>query len=196
MYTFYVGGYSVFFLSFFQAPHDDVEQMLESGHLLVSTTYFERNLAANFQRDKETELSRNRDVGFWIRLNPEGAWESVRSLLPLSVVPKLLHDEFLAMEVVIKNGKKHVIFRGLAIVVNDSDVKLDISICHVSLVHGRDPSLGTSKLNIVIEEIFENQSYHPISGWGNKLPGFRSTGPGRWSTRDFSCSSKVCMFVE
>ncbi|KAH8501006.1 hypothetical protein H0E87_016007 [Populus deltoides] len=173
-----------------RAPHDDVEQMLESGHLLVSTTYFERNLAANFQRDKETELSRNRDVGFWIRLNPEGAWESVRSLLPLSVVPKLLHDEFLAMEVAMKNGKKHVIFRGLAIVVNDSDVKLDISICHVSLVHGRDPSLGTSKLNIVIEEIFENQSYHPISGWGNKLPGFRSTGPGRWSTRDFSCSSK------
>ncbi|KAJ6689863.1 hypothetical protein OIU85_006185 [Salix viminalis] len=173
-----------------RAPHDDGEQMLESGHLLVSTTYFERNVAANFQREKETELSRNRDVGFWIRLSPEGAWESVRSLLPLSVVPKLLHDEFLAMEVVMKNGKKHVIFRGLAIVVNDSDVKLDISICHMSLVHGHDPSLGTSKLNIVIEEIFENQRYHPISGWGNKLPGFRSIGPGRWSTRDFSCSSK------
>ncbi|KAJ6768459.1 hypothetical protein OIU74_022180, partial [Salix koriyanagi] len=166
-----------------RAPHDDVEQMLESGHLLVSTTYFERNVAANFQREKETELSRNRDAGFWIRLSPEGAWESVRSLLPLSVVPKLLHDESLAMEVVMKNGKKHVIFRGLAIVVNDSDVKLDISICHMSLVHGHDPSLGTSKLNIVIEEIFENQRYHPISGWGNKLPGFRSIGPGRWSTK-------------
>ncbi|CAK7326271.1 unnamed protein product [Dovyalis caffra] len=173
-----------------RAPHDNVENMHESGYLLVSTAYFERNVAANFQRDKETEESHNRDVGFWVRVSPEGAWESIRSLLPLSVVPKSLHNEFLAMEVVMKNGKKHAIFRGLAIAVNDSDVKLDISICHVSLVHGRDPSLGTSKLNIVIEEIFENQRYHPISGWGNKWPGFRSNDPGRWSTRDFSYSSK------
>lgn len=198
MYMFSVGGYFVFFflVTLFQVPPDSVENMHNSGCLLVSTTYFERNVIANFQRDKETEDSHNRDVGFWVRLSPEGSWESVRSLLPLSVVPKSIHNEFFAMEVIMKNGKKHAIFRGLAIVVNDSDVKLDISICHVSLVHGHDPCLGTSKLNIVIEEIFENQRNNPISGWGNKWPRFRSNDPGRWSTRDFSYSSNVSIFVE
>lgn len=174
-----------------QAQHDDDNDLHDCGFLLVSTTYFERNLVANFQREKKAEDSCTRDVGFWVRFSPEGAWESIRSLLPLSVVPKSVQNDFIAMEVVMKNGKKHAIFRGLAAVVNDSDVKLDISICHVSLVHGHDPSLGISNLNIVIEEIFENQRYHPISGWGNKWPGFRSNDPGRWSTRDFSYSSKV-----
>ncbi|XP_062178337.1 uncharacterized protein LOC133883124 isoform X2 [Alnus glutinosa] len=161
---------------------NNVEDMHDQGCLLVSTTYFERKTVANLKIDAVNENVIDRDIGFWVGLRPEGMWESVRSLLPMSVVPKSFQNDFIAMEVVLKNGKKHVIFRGLATVVNDTDFKLDISVCHVSLIHGHGPS--------VVEEIFENQRYHPISGWNNKWPGFRSDDPGRWSTRDFSYSSK------
>lgn len=170
-------------------PSND-EDMHDYGCLSVSTSYFEKKLTANFQRDKETENGLHRDVGFWVGLGPEGAWECFRSLLPLSVVPKTLKDEFVALEVVMKNGKKHAVFRGLATVVNDSDVKLDVSICHVSKIHSQDSSFESNNHNDVAEEIFENQRFQSVSGLGNKWPGFRNNDPERWSTRDFSYSSK------
>ncbi|KAJ8767440.1 hypothetical protein K2173_017484 [Erythroxylum novogranatense] len=168
---------------------ENIDDLHESGCLVVSTVYFERTVLANIQKEKEAEDTFDRETGFWVRLSPEDAWESIRSLLPLSVVPKSICDDFVAMEIVLKNGKKHAIFRGLATVINDSDVKMDISVCHISLIHCHDPSSGASNLNIVIEEIFENQYYHPSSGWGSKSSGSQSNDPARWSDRDFSYSS-------
>lgn len=165
--------------------------MADCGILSVSTSYFERRTIANFQRDAGNENFIDRDTGFWVGLHADGEWQSIRSLLPLSTSPILLQDDYIAMDVVMRNGKKHAILRGLVTVVNDSDVKLDISICHVSLIQGHDASLGSGILNIVVEEIFENQRYNPKSGWGDQLLGFRHDDPGHWSTRDFSRSSKV-----
>ncbi|GKV06822.1 hypothetical protein SLEP1_g18658 [Rubroshorea leprosula] len=164
----------------------NVEDMHECGCLFVSTSYFERNAAANFQRDFDSKNAGGRDVGFWVGLGPEGPWEGVRSLLPLSVIPKSIQNDFIAMEVVMKNGKKHAVFRGLATVANDSDVNLDIFNCHMSMVQ----DLGIGSHNIVLEEIFENQRYQPLSGWSNDLPGVCSDDPGPWSTKDLSYSSK------
>ncbi|KAK6930330.1 Vacuolar protein sorting-associated protein 13, DH-like domain [Dillenia turbinata] len=148
------------------------------GCLVVSTSNFERKTIDNYQRDMETEVGADRDIGFFVGLSPDDEWESFRSMLPLSVVPKSLKDTPIAMEVVMKNGKKHAILRGLATVINDSDVKLEFSICPVSV--------SPSNHNIVVEEVFENQRHHPISGWHNK----GSTDQNHWSTRDFSYKSK------
>lgn len=126
----------------------------------------------------------DRDVGFWVGLGPQGTWETIRSLLPLAVVPKSLNGDYIAMEVAMKNGKKHAIFRSLTTVVNESDVRLDFSVCHVS-----NPS-GSNSNVAVLEEVFQNQHYQPSSGWGNNWSG---VGPGPWSTREFSNSSKVCV---
>ncbi|KAJ4843890.1 hypothetical protein Tsubulata_025940 [Turnera subulata] len=169
---------------------ENAEDAAACGYLSVSTTYFERNVLPSFERFEETGGSCHRDIGFWVRLGPNVEWQSIRSLLPLTVVPKSIQNNFFAMEVVMKNGKKHVIFRALATVINDSDVKLDISVCNISLVHGQGPLTAPRNPNIVIEEIFENQYYHPGSGWGNKRPGFQINGPCRWSNRDFSYSSE------
>ncbi|KAK7363427.1 hypothetical protein VNO77_05570 [Canavalia gladiata] len=165
----------------------NVEAMLD-GCLFVSTSYFERNKIANLQKDMESENIGDRDIGFWVGLGPEGEWESIRSLLPLSVVPKSLQNEYIGMEVVMKNGKKHVIFRGLITVVNDSDIILNISTWHAS--HGCEASHGANSSNAVVEEVFQNQCYQPLSGWGNNWPGVHHDNPGHWSTRDFSYSSK------
>ncbi|KAK7264763.1 hypothetical protein RJT34_32373 [Clitoria ternatea] len=166
--------------------HSNAEA-INDGCLYVSTSYFERNRIANLQKDMEIEEVGDRDIGFWVGLGPEGDWESIRSLLPLSLVPKSLQNRYICMEVVMKNGKKHVIFRGLVTVVNDSDVILNISTSHAS--HG-DPSLGENSSNNVIEEVFQNQYYQPSSGWGNNWPDVYHDNPGHWSTWDFSYSSK------
>lgn len=175
---------------------NDPENMTDCGILLVSSSYFERRTIANFQRDVGNENFIDRDTGFWVGLRADGAWQSIRSLLPLSTAPILLQDDYIAMDVVMKNGKKHASLRGLVTVVNDSDIKLDISICHVSLIHEYDASLGTGSSNIVVEEIFENQRYHPNSGWSDQVLGFRHDDPGHWSTQDFSHSSKVTFFLQ
>lgn len=170
-------------------PNNDGDASV-NGCLCVSTSYFERNTLANFQLEVENEDAVDRDIGFWVGLGPDGSWESVRSLLPLSVVPKSLLNDFFAMEVVMKGGKKHAIFRGLATVVNDSDIKLDISISSVSLPHGSEHSQHTSGSNTVVEELFENQCFQPISTGGNRWSGSCRDEPAWWSTRDFSYSSK------
>lgn len=163
---------------------------MHDGTLLVSTSYFERNTIANLQKDVKSENDADGDLGFWVGLEPEGEWKSIRSLLPLSVVPKSLQNEFIAMEVVMKNGKKHAIFRSLVTVVNDSDVGLNISTCHSS---GTDFIPAVSSNSSTVEEVFQNQYYNPTSGWGNKWPS-NLKNPGHWSTRDFSYSSKVCLY--
>lgn len=167
---------------------------MQNGSLSVSTSYVERNTIVNLQKDVISENDADRDVGFWVGLGPEGEWKSVRSLLPLSVVPKSLENEFFAMEVVMKNGKKHVIFRSLVTVVNDSDVRLNIFTCHSSLSLGTDSLHRVSSNLSAVEEVFQNQYYHPTSGWGNKWPTHLEK-VGQWNTRDFSRSSKVlCLF--
>ncbi|WVZ12338.1 hypothetical protein V8G54_016868 [Vigna mungo] len=163
-------------------------EAMHDGCLFVSTSYFERNKIANLQSDMERENDDDRDIGFWVGLSLESDWVSIRSLLPLSVTPVSLQKEYIGMEVVMKNGKKHVIFRGLVTVVNDSDVILNIMTSHASHTHG--PSLQVNSSSTVTEEVFQNQYYQPSTGWGNNWPGVHNDNPGHWSTRDFSNSSK------
>ncbi|PRQ39555.1 putative vacuolar protein sorting-associated protein [Rosa chinensis] len=124
--------------------HNQLEDPDEYGCLLVSTSYFERKTTPSLQRDLENENVVDRDIGFYIGLGPKGVWQGIRALLPLSVVPKLLQDDFIALEVMLKNGRKHAIFRGLATVVNETDVTLKLSVCGASLIQVYDSSSGTS----------------------------------------------------
>ncbi|XP_019431159.1 PREDICTED: uncharacterized protein LOC109338390 isoform X1 [Lupinus angustifolius] len=162
-------------------------EAMHNGCLFASTSYFERNTIAKIQQDMESKNVVDGDIGFWVGLGPEGEWESVRSLLPLSVVPKSLNTEYIGMEVVMKNGKKHAIFRSLVTVVNDSDVVLNILTSLAS--YGSDPLLVANSSNNVVEEVFQNQCYSS-SGWGSNWPAVHLDNPGHWSTRDFSYSSK------
>lgn len=144
----------------------------------------------NSQTGIECTDSGDSEVGFWVGLGPDGPWESFGSILPLSVVPKSLNQNTFAFEVVMRNGKKHATLRALAIILNDADIKLEVSICPAYISNSLT-NVERGSTPLVTEEIFENQRYLPISGWGNKGSGFDSNDPGRWSTRDFSYSSKV-----
>ncbi|XP_076932508.1 uncharacterized protein LOC143598077 [Bidens hawaiensis] len=151
------------------------------GCLVASTSYYEMKAVSNLQNTLEQDKD---DVGFSVGLGPEGVWEGFRSFLPLSVITKKMDKDFIAMEVVMKDGKKHAILRGLATVANELDVKLDINISR-----SHKPSQAVGSVNIAVEEIFENQRHSSILGWGNKRSNFRGNDPGRWSNRSFSYSS-------
>ncbi|WOH07393.1 hypothetical protein DCAR_0726823 [Daucus carota subsp. sativus] len=103
--------------------------------LVVSTSYFERKLVANVLSEVEEGNDVDRDIGFWVGLSPKGSWESFRSFLPLSVITKTLNGDYIAVDVIMKNGKKHAVLRGLVTVINDSDVKLEVTTCHASVIH-------------------------------------------------------------
>lgn len=169
------------------------EENKECGLLVISTTYYERNIDMNFQRSLQSTIAVDRDVGFWVGLGPEGPWESFSSVLPLSVIPKSLDRNPFAFEVLMRNGRKHAILRTLAVIMNETDIKVEISLCPSSMLNS--PLLNKGKENpaVVSEEIYENQRYQPISGWGN-ISNFHGD-PGHWSTRDFSYSSKVINYL-
>lgn len=166
------------------------EDRKDYGVLVVSTCYIERNTQQSFQSGTDDEEF-DTDVGFWIGLSPDGPWESFSSVLPQSIVPKSLNKNPFAFEVSVRNGKKHGVLRALALIANDANIKLEVSVCPVNMLSSPLSNVESGSSTTVIEEVFENQRYQPIAGWGNKSVGFRGNDLGRWSNRDFSYSSKV-----
>nr|CAD1836498.1 unnamed protein product [Ananas comosus var. bracteatus] len=165
------------------------EDRKDYGVLVVSTCYIERNTQQSFQSGTDDEEF-DADVGFWIGLSPDGPWESFSSVLPQSIVPKSLNKNPFAFEVSVRNGKKHGVLRALALIANDANIKLEVSVCPANMLSSPLSNLESGSSTTVIEEVFENQRYQPIAGWGNKSVGFRGNDLGRWSNRDFSYSSK------
>lgn len=190
----YLVFFLVFFLTFSYFQGQRIDEMGSGCCLSVSTSFIEKSMVTDLDNKPGDVNDVDGDMGFCVALGPEGPWEGFRSSLPLSVGTKKLKDDFVALEVSMRNGKKHAVFRGLATVTNDSDITLNISTCHVSVINGHEISPRTSRHQIAVEEIFENQQYHPVSGWNNNEYRSRDSDPRRWSTRDFSYSSRVSFF--
>ncbi|KAG5388182.1 hypothetical protein IGI04_029723 [Brassica rapa subsp. trilocularis] len=143
-------------ISSYTLQRKNAEEIHDNGCLLVSTSYFEKTTIPNTLRNMESKDFADGDTGFWIGVRPDDSWHSIRSLLPLSVAPKSLQNDFIAMEVSMRNGRKHATFRCLATVVNDSDVNLEISVSS-----DQNVSSGPSNHNALISS---RSSY--ILPWG------------------------------
>ncbi|KAL3812236.1 hypothetical protein ACJIZ3_013504 [Penstemon smallii] len=126
-----------------RGQHSD--EMHSRGCLFVSSAYVEKSTVADIGNDQRDGSELDGDVGFWVSVGPGGPWDGFRSLLPLSVSTRKLKDDFVALEVSMKNGKKHAKFRALAMVNNDSDIKLDISTCHISTINDSDDWARTNQ---------------------------------------------------
>ncbi|XP_010500318.2 PREDICTED: uncharacterized protein LOC104777719 [Camelina sativa] len=132
-------------ISSYTLQRKNAEDKHDNGCLLISTSYFEKTTIPNTLRNIESKDFVDGDTGFWIGVRPDDSWHSVRSLLPLGIAPKSLQNDFIAMEVSMRNGRKHATFRCLATVVNDSDVNLEISISS-----DQNVSSGASNHNALI----------------------------------------------
>jgi vacuolar protein sorting-associated protein 13A/C len=159
---------------------------------VLSSCYVERSTHSNFQSWKG---SKNSEIDFWIGLSPDGPWESFTAVFPLSVIPKSLNNSHFGFEVTMRNGKKHATLRSLAVIVNDSDVKLEVSVCPVNMLNSSVFSTRSTSSISAVAEVFENQWYRPITGWGtNPSNNDHGNDLRQWSTRDCSYSSKVKFF--
>ncbi|KAL3831089.1 hypothetical protein ACJIZ3_019891 [Penstemon smallii] len=126
-----------------RGQHSD--EMHSRGCLFVSSSYVEKSTVTDIGNDQRDGSELDGDVGFWVSVGPGGPWDGFRSLLLLSVSTRKLKDDFVALEVSMKNGKKHAKFRALAMVNNDSDIKLDISTCHISTINDSDDWARTNQ---------------------------------------------------
>ena len=134
------------------------------------------------------------DIGLWLAVTPQGPWAGLRSVLPAATIPKEIGRRVLALEVSMQQNQKCVKVRGLVMVVNNTDMALDICLCPFPLLNIPDGSTKDSESNVstIMEEIFENQRFQPFAGWGSKWPGHMMPGdPSRWSNRDYSITSQV-----
>jgi vacuolar protein sorting-associated protein 13A/C len=144
---------------------------------------------AGFQKE---EVDRS-DIGLWFSSNSEGPWTGMRSVLTLGTFPRQVCDQTLAVEVSLQQGSKQVNVRSLVTVVNNTDMSIAMCICPFSRLNTPDGGkTGTDEPDVALEEVFENQRFQPVAGWGSKWPGhLMPTDPGRWSSRDLTSSSQV-----
>lgn len=174
-----------------KSANDAGNECSNCGFISLTTYYFTAQGDKSLRVDSLNRYS-NGEIGLMVGLSPEGPWTSIRSVLPLSTIPKELNGTF-GVEVVMQKGQKHAILRSLFSIMNDTDITLQVCVCPLSLLHSPDVQSSSDKHwpVVEIEEIFENQRYNPLSGWGNKRPGLlMSNDPGRWSRNDYSYSSK------
>ncbi|KAL3679175.1 hypothetical protein R1sor_022131 [Riccia sorocarpa] len=174
----------------------DAGELPSSGSISVSMFFF--SSASNQPASGEgtsgfqKEEVLGSDIGLWLSANSEGPWTGLRSVLTLGTVPRQIGEQHLAVEVTMQQGLKHVKVRSLVMVVNKTDIELSVCICPLSLLNTPDGGRSAGdELDVVTEEIFENQRFQPLAGWGSKWPGhLMPTDPGRWSSRDYSVSSQ------
>ncbi|CAM6107047.1 unnamed protein product [Calypogeia fissa] len=116
----------------------------------------------------------------------------MRSVLMLRTFPRQIGEQSVAVEVSLQQGSKHVKLKILVTVVNSTDMSLAVCICPFSRLNTPDGrKSATDEQDVVVEELFENQRFQPLGGWGSKWPGhLMPTDPGHWSSRDLSSSSQ------
>lgn len=104
----------------------------------MSTSFYDQNTILNAQREVDNSNTTEGDIGFWVGGGSSGPWVSFGSLLTLSVIPKSLNGKHFAFEVFTRNGNKYAVLRPLAKVINDTDVKLEISVCPAAVLNKQD----------------------------------------------------------
>lgn len=125
-----------------------------------------------------------------VSVTKNGPWSPVRLNYGLGPAPWHLGRDYLASEMVVHDGVKHLFVRTLVTVVNETEYQLEARLCPDFLLgsekDGNELDVNGSE-NAVEEEVFENQRKQPGKAWSHPtLP----TDPGHFGTRDLSGSSK------
>ena len=168
----------------------------ENGHIMLAVHYFtiygeEEDDEESEDTDSQQNNGSQKFGGIEVSVTRNGPWSPVRLNYGLGPAPWHLGRDYLASEMVIHEGVKHLFVRTLVTLMNETECFLEARLCPDFLV-GQETDgngLGVNNLeNSVEEEIFENQRTQPGKGWVNPtLP----TDPGHWCRRDLSGSSKV-----
>ena len=163
------------------------------GDISVADYAFTVGMSGHMQTAKT--LQREADDSLYIdsvlqlAMEPVGPWAGLRSMTAIMTVPMAVNSRTLAVEMSMRAGLKCVTLRSLAVLYNSTDVPLDLCVCPRSLLSSNDLSAEVEKVE---EEVYENQRFSPLLGWGSNWPGhLLPNDPARYSTRDLGNSSTV-----
>lgn len=133
-----------------------------------------------------------------IQVSParEGPWTTVNLNCAASAVCWRKGHDSIAREVSVKGSNKYLIIRSLVSVLNQTDFSIELCLFSESsnsqLEYSNDHCQGHEQQisdNFAQDEVFENEKYHPLLGWGSSCPGhLLPSDPGHWSMRDDSSS--------
>eukprot|EP00850_Spirogloea_muscicola_P018627 SM000173S02996 [mRNA] locus=s173:28246:52241:- [translate_table: standard] len=137
--------------------------------------------------------------------SPEGPWTGIRWLQSTGtrIVPRRVGQRGLAVEVLSLSSERlgagtHARLRSLATLVNNCAVPLEARCWPRALLDEAGPASEAAQrgsTTLMAEEVFENQRYQPVAGWGSSWPGhLLPMDPPRWTSADGSKSSRE--FVE
>ncbi|MCO5593423.1 hypothetical protein L7F22_047437 [Adiantum nelumboides] len=170
----------------------DESSINESGSLVVNVYHFSEKVS----RHADTAIQGTnypKESALLLGLSSNGPWSSIRAVLALGPVPIHVPSGYVALDVAMQEGQKMATLRSLVTLSNDTDSALEVCACPMSLLNSPDDALlrQSNEPVVEVEELFENQRYQPLAGWGSKWPGhFLPMDPGRWSSRDNKRSSQ------
>eukprot|EP00850_Spirogloea_muscicola_P005223 SM000023S07679 [mRNA] locus=s23:814661:836470:+ [translate_table: standard] len=132
--------------------------------------------------------------------SPEGPWTGIRWLQStgIRIVLCRVGQRGLAVEVHSLSSERlgagtHARLRSLATLVNNCAVPLEARCWPRALLDEAGPASEAAQsrsTTLMAEEVFENQRYQPVAGWGSSWPGhLRPMDPPRWTSADGSQSS-------
>ncbi|CAI5962204.1 unnamed protein product [Closterium sp. NIES-65] len=114
---------------------------------------------------------------------PDGEWCWVRSMAGIMTLALALEGRPVAAELGVRGGLKCVTLRSLVLLRNATDAPVDVCVCPFVLLDFADEDAEEE----VEEEMYENQRYQPMLGWGSLWPGhFMPGDPARFSALDLS----------
>eukprot|EP00850_Spirogloea_muscicola_P002380 SM000009S23509 [mRNA] locus=s9:423530:451441:+ [translate_table: standard] len=154
----------------------------------------------SLQEEVESNASGDEPGTIQVGYQETGPWVKIGSMYSQGAVPWVIGEEQVASETKVERGVKHLVVRSLVVVVNETDLPIAVCLCPRSLlcsdlVGQNDGNSGGARSSqwqtVVLEEVFENQRYQPVAGWGSSWPGHLFlTDPKRWSDRSFKQSSQ------
>ncbi|BBN04917.1 vacuolar protein sorting-associated protein 13A/C [Marchantia polymorpha subsp. ruderalis] len=140
---------------------------------------------------KDADGKRHESGTFQFSPSPEGPWSHVGLNYALGAAPWQVNKDIMASEFYVDGGVKHLIIRSLVVVQNGTDFDVEVSLCMVSALGVKRAVRESGVGETVEEEVFENERYQPLSGWGSKWPGhLLPSDPGRYSDRDSKGSTE------
>ncbi|KAJ7562087.1 hypothetical protein O6H91_03G054700 [Diphasiastrum complanatum] len=145
-----------------------------------------------------------------VGLSVNGPWRKVSLNSASGTACLKVGNDTAASEITVQKGITHLTIRSLVLLKNNTLFSLEISLfrncpiyedysnpedessAETSAIDGNECDSDGNLRVEVVDEIFENERYHPFFGWGSSWPcHLLPTDPGRWSRRDLTGSSQV-----
>ena len=145
--------------------------------LLVETSVVSAESLVPMEKDNAQSTDVNRTYNYAISLSKDGPWARQASFYELTMgKPKaafLLNDDVIVLEKGVNDESNVEVdrFRAAAVIRNNLEFDLEVALSYPEQSSLEFALVKSTTSSEVAEEIFENERFQPLIGWGSKFPG-------------------------